>query len=140
MLLHAELYHHEFASRGLDTDPVNVDLTRRRRAICLDAAVDILERDPYYNPNLQLDGSFKLAFPPRIDKPWRRVDTDRNAVLRTVESEFDPQFYLAKYPDVQAAGLDPLRHFTDSGWKEGRDPNPHFSTEYYLDVIRMYVA
>jgi glycosyltransferase involved in cell wall biosynthesis/tetratricopeptide (TPR) repeat protein len=60
------------------------------------------------------------------------LDPDRDAVLRTIEREFDAQFYLTKYPDVRAAQLDALQHFVDFGWKEGRDPNASFSTGYYL--------
>lgn len=53
---------------------------------------------------------------------------------------FDSQWYLATYPDVAAAGADPLSHFFDLGWREGRDPSSHFATSAYLkanaDVAR----
>ena len=45
---------------------------------------------------------------------------------------FDPVFYLARNPDVKAAGVDPLQHFLSTGYKEGRDPNALFSIKYYL--------
>ena len=45
---------------------------------------------------------------------------------------FDPAFYLAAYPDVAARGDDPLLHYLERGWHEGRDPSPHFSTAAYL--------
>jgi glycosyltransferase involved in cell wall biosynthesis/Tfp pilus assembly protein PilF len=60
------------------------------------------------------------------------LDPDRDAVLRTIQAEFDTQFYLSKYADVRAGQLDALQHFVDFGWKEGRDPNGVFSTDYYL--------
>lgn len=46
---------------------------------------------------------------------------------------FDRAFYLNAYPDVAASGMDPLLHFLDHGWREGRDPSAVFSTLYYLD-------
>jgi len=49
------------------------------------------------------------------------------------EVAFDPVFYLARYPDIREAKLDPFLHYTSQGWKEGRDPNPYFSTQFYLD-------
>lgn len=53
---------------------------------------------------------------------------------------FDRDWYLAHYPDVEAAGVDPLEHFFDLGWREGRDPGPAFATSSYLkanpDVAR----
>ena len=53
-----------------------------------------------------------------------------------LEGEFDAEFYLHRYPDVQADGMDPLEHFLRFGWREGRDPTPEFSTSYYLRVNR----
>jgi capsular polysaccharide biosynthesis protein len=35
---------------------------------------------------------------------------------------FDPEFYLAEYPDVAAAGVDPLTHFLSQGVNELRLP------------------
>lgn len=69
---HANLLHHESASRGFED-------TREKRDRFL-AEVDYmtrkwqaqLENDPAYNPNLSLgDRMFTLAFPPRVPKPWR---------------------------------------------------------------------
>ncbi|HQR88744.1 MAG TPA: hypothetical protein PLH31_05640, partial [Caulobacter sp.] len=51
-----------------------------------------------------------------------------------VRAEFDAAFYLAKNPDIAAAGVDPFEHFMTMGWREGRDPNRRFSIASYLDV------
>ena len=71
---YAELIHHESASRGFDDSaPKQVRFL---------AEVDymkskwnhILQRDPFYNPNLSLDENFfTLAFPPRTTRPWQSV-------------------------------------------------------------------
>ena len=45
---------------------------------------------------------------------------------------FDAGWYLARYPDVAAAGLDPLTHFLRFGVAEGRDPGPLFDFKWYL--------
>ncbi|WP_331293313.1 MULTISPECIES: hypothetical protein [Methylobacterium] len=45
---------------------------------------------------------------------------------------FDPAYYLDRNPDVREAGLDPLQHFLEHGWKEGRDPSAGFSITGYL--------
>ena len=47
--------------------------------------------------------------------------------------EFDVAYYLSLYPDVAAAGIEPVRHYLDTGWHEHRDPAPWFSTRYYLE-------
>lgn len=46
---------------------------------------------------------------------------------------FDPVWYLTKYPDVAATGLNPVWHYAHYGWYEHRDPCPGFSTQYYLN-------
>ena len=44
---------------------------------------------------------------------------------------FDAEWYLGKYPDIAAAGLDPLEHYLTFGAVEGRDPNRFFDTAWY---------
>ncbi|MGR3710343.1 MAG: hypothetical protein ACU0A9_12985 [Alterinioella nitratireducens] len=59
---------------------------------------------------------------------------DPEAVAQELlRAAFDADFYLSSYPDVAEAGFDPLDHFPDHGWQEGRDPNPDFTTRYYAD-------
>jgi O-antigen biosynthesis protein len=68
---HAELYHHESASRGSDLDPDKIDRFWREIEYMRAAWNGTLDHDPYYNSNLALDGlGFTLAFPPRVAKPW----------------------------------------------------------------------
>jgi GT2 family glycosyltransferase len=71
---YAELIHHESASRGFDNSApkqirflAEVDYVKSKWG-------DLLQRDPFYNPNLSLDENlFTLAFPPRTTKPWQSV-------------------------------------------------------------------
>jgi hypothetical protein len=46
---------------------------------------------------------------------------------------FDPAFYLRKYPDVAAAGVNPLCHYLKHGAMELRQPHPLFDPGFYLD-------
>ena len=69
---HAELIHHESASRGFDDSApkqmrflAEVDYMKSKWG-------HILHHDPFYNPNLSLgENLFTLAFPPRTTKPWQ---------------------------------------------------------------------
>ena len=63
---------------------------------------------------------------PRLLRPKRR-----DAAL--ARPFFDPEFYRAEYPDVAAGGTDPLLHYLDHGWREGRNPSAVFATLYYAD-------
>lgn len=54
--------------------------------------------------------------------------------LSIVQQEFSKDYYLAAYPDVAQAGIDPLSHYFHTGWREGRNPNQSFDTKYYLKV------
>ena len=55
-------------------------------------------------------------------------------ILAAVRPHFDKAYYLAAYPDVAAAGIDPLLHFFHTGWSEGRNPSLLFDTKYYLEM------
>lgn len=46
-------------------------------------------------------------------------------------SYFDSEYYLKNNPDVLENDSDPLEHFLVIGFKENRNPNPVFQTEYY---------
>lgn len=46
----------------------------------------------------------------------------RSAELESAAHGFDPDFYLAEYRDVAAAGIDPLDHYLRHGQAEGRLP------------------
>lgn len=48
---------------------------------------------------------------------------------------FDPLWYLDKYPDLKASGCDPVLHFAQFGWKEGRDPNSTISGTLLLKTL-----
>lgn len=61
---------------------------------------------------------------------WRMLSSSSD----TTRMLFDPDWYLRTYPDVAAAGVDPLRHYLQFGAAEGRDPSPLFCTRWYLDT------
>jgi GT2 family glycosyltransferase len=71
---YAELIHYESASRGFDDSTAKqvrflaeVDYMKAKWG-------DMLQHDPFYNPNLSLgENLFTLAFPPRTIKPWQSV-------------------------------------------------------------------
>jgi O-antigen biosynthesis protein len=49
----------------------------------------------------------------------------RDEAIRLVRESgaFDEEYYLATYEDVAAAGVDPIEHWVDFGWREGRNPS-----------------
>ena len=47
---------------------------------------------------------------------------------------FDPQWYAARLPPKRRP-TDLLGHYMKQGWRDGRDPGPHFSTQYYWEQI-----
>ena len=46
---------------------------------------------------------------------------------------FDAEWYCLSYPDVKAAGIDPVAHYLERGAVELRNPSSHFDTAVYLD-------
>ncbi|BBP46143.1 hypothetical protein THMIRHAS_15160 [Thiosulfatimonas sediminis] len=59
----------------------------------------------------------------------------RNYKLLASSSLFDQSWYLKAYPDVAAAGMDPIVHYLNHGFEEGREPGPRFDSVYYLSQI-----
>ncbi|MBU2135565.1 MAG: hypothetical protein KKA45_05130 [Alphaproteobacteria bacterium] len=57
-----------------------------------------------------------------------------NGAYDLVAAAFDHRFYLAENPDVAESGVDPVTHFLESGWREGRDPAPWFSVDDYQEL------
>jgi len=68
---HAQLYHHESASRGQDNSWLKLRRTRREADYIRRRWKERLYHDPYYNPNLSYRApDFSLSFAPRVKKPW----------------------------------------------------------------------
>ena len=49
---------------------------------------------------------------------------------------FDPEYYLATYPDVAERNIDPLVHYLEEGSREGRNPHRDFDSAFYLEQCR----
>lgn len=49
-----------------------------------------------------------------------------------VIAAFDTKYYLSAYQDVARANADPIRHYFQHGWSEGRRPRQDFDTAYYV--------
>lgn len=81
---------------------------------------------------------FRRSVLGRIRPAWRPAGDglQRTADLALLSSSrwFNKRWYLERYQDVAAAGLDPVEHYLDFGAQEGRDPGPDFSTEHYLQT------
>jgi GT2 family glycosyltransferase len=69
-LPHATLYHHESASRGPEHTLEKQKRFERECAYMEKTWGQLLQNDPAYNPNLSVDDTFALAFPPRVVNPW----------------------------------------------------------------------
>jgi len=68
---YAELYHYESVSRGKDDDPVKKARAEKEVAYMRERWADVIERDPFYNPNLNYaKPDFTLGKYPRVDWPW----------------------------------------------------------------------
>jgi len=66
---------------------------------------------------------------------WIKFRKDAADLLLIARSgAFDRRYYLATYPDVAAAGVDPLLHYMDFGAAEWRKPSAGFDPTYYAGV------
>ena len=49
---------------------------------------------------------------------------------------FDKKYYLKTCPDIKNANIDPIEHFMEYGWQEGRNPSDKFDTNFYLETYK----
>lgn len=68
--------------------------------------------------------------------PAGSIDADGNVLARgTSIATFDPAYYRAAYADMAGADDATLRyHWEHHGWRERRNPNAFFNTNYYLNT------
>lgn len=59
-----------------------------------------------------------------------RIDAEVHAIRAS--GLFNEQYYLSMYQDLRPVPLDPIRHYCEYGWREGRNPSDEFDTEFYL--------
>jgi hypothetical protein len=57
-----------------------------------------------------------------------------NGIIAAIKTDFDAEYYLNANQDIALAGLEPVRHYVEYGWKAGANPHPEFDTHYYLDA------
>ncbi|MDH2997301.1 hypothetical protein A1D22_06400 [Pasteurellaceae bacterium LFhippo2] len=66
----------------------------------------------------------------KIKSIIRRQKTDYELLSKS--KLFDSEYYLNINDDVKNEKLDPISHFLEFGWKEGRHPSKHFDINFYL--------
>jgi 4-hydroxybenzoate polyprenyltransferase len=75
----------------------------------------------------------RRARPPRTSEPPAAEllsDPAVAALLRGARG-VDPIWYQTRYPDIES-DVDPVFHYVSVGWRQGKDPNAHFSTTWYV--------
>ncbi len=93
------------------------------------------QREPEKSRPIQTS---KITAPIRaLTKPFRLTNKALKKEKRLVNllkgsDIFDETWYLAEYPDVAEAGIDPVQHYLRYGASEGRNPSPEFDTTFYL--------
>lgn len=70
---HAELYHYESISRGLDISPEQQARSRREADYMRQRWAAAMRHEPFYNPNLSYDRpDFTLNPAPAVRRPWEK--------------------------------------------------------------------
>ena len=83
---HAQLYHHESISRGVDRTPEQRFRAHAERDYMRKQWGFVIDNDPFHNPNLSLKTlCFDLADFSRVSKPWLKLNgprlSDRQGLL-----------------------------------------------------------
>lgn len=76
-------------------------------------------------------GQRPFAVPMMICRGEDAARLHNKTLLIQAADAFDASWYLQRYPDIAAAGVDALQHYLLHGETEGRDPSPLFSSSGY---------
>ena len=88
-----EMYHHESASLGRHDAPERKGTYEPEVALMRKMWGEVLDNDPFYNPNLSLSSNDSaLAFPPRIPK----LPCERHQVYEQLERRDQREFLVEK--------------------------------------------
>ena len=83
-----------------------------------------------------LKGVYWIITPQKLPERFHRVKNNMLFMKRIRKNNygifFDKEWYCKQYPDINPDLIDPIYHFFKYGYKEGRDPSPHFNTNWYL--------
>jgi GT2 family glycosyltransferase/capsular polysaccharide biosynthesis protein len=74
--------------------------------------------------------------PPQPNGP--RISRDEAIRLVRKGGAFDEAYYLATNKDVAAAGVNPIEHWVDFGWREGRNPSALRNSGYRRDAAASF--
>lgn len=119
-------------ARTVEAEAVAQEATLADTTARLDAATAESERCRADRDRLQAVAVRLRARLPSADGASYAAQTADNLSVMRESGLFDAAFYLERYPDVSEAGLDPLAHFDQFGWREGRKPNAIFDPAWYL--------
>ncbi len=76
----------------------------------------------------------RLSWPAEFIRFLKRAGNPMPRFQRTIRDsgQFDFSWYRHAYPDIRASGIDPIAHYVDHGFAEGRWPHRLFDTRHYL--------
>lgn len=93
---------------------------------------DVRETDFSWSEKVVRPGNLLQRLASRI--PGRSGSAGLSDAAAQIEdcALFNAEWYLRTNSDVASKNLDPVQHYLEFGWLEGRDPGPGFSTKLYL--------
>lgn len=120
-----------------------IEHLRRDRAAAVakrDARIEALSASIHSLEAVQAAPRHKASLGKRIGQLFGAITGGRRreqdaSVRKAVEESglFDVAYYLRRYPDVAAEGVDPLDHYLRHGGLEGRGPSAAFNGKFYLE-------
>jgi hypothetical protein len=114
-------------------------------AAVFEAFRDLVDRVPTPAERAEWTGKLSRGVPVRELRAILEASPDRVALrglrgeIRAVQDTglFDAVWYGRRYPDVEAAGISPVRHYVGFGAREDRAPNPWFDPAWYRATHRL---
>jgi hypothetical protein len=106
---------------------------------------NLVDREPSASERAEWSGKLARGVPMRElravleSAPEHVTFRSLSAEIRAVQQTglFDDVWYRHRYTDVDASGLNPLRHYAEHGGREDRAPNPWLDPKWYRATHRL---
>ncbi len=89
---------------------------------------EVLSNNNKYKKLRKIPSKFSISY--FLNKEKRRLIKDKQVIAKS--GLFSPAYYLLHNYDVWKADTNPLNHFCNFGWIEGREPSSSFNCDSYL--------
>ena len=130
--------HLEYLAFGRDCLPILLDVLQAKKEIPAEMIQPVAQLNDPASPEVPVSwwGVNKALIKLRL-KSFKYYLPNKHYRTIKKSSLFDPGYYLQNDPQMNPLLVDPLIHYVETGWREGRNPNSLFVADWYRQTYQV---